>query len=146
LNSVTALVSTAASLVNTYAYDPWGQSIASTGTAYNPFQFTSVYLDSATTLYRMDQRFYQPAAGRFTQLDPKPCISNNRYVYTDGNPTNFIDPTGLNACAFVCSMFWVFVCTIGIPASGPAALGPALVCGLMAYWNCDAAADVCKGP
>ncbi len=56
LGSTTALVTTGQTLANTYRYDPWGQSIGTNGTTYNPFQFTGVYQDSATNLYRMTQR------------------------------------------------------------------------------------------
>jgi RHS repeat-associated protein len=100
LNSVTALVSTAGVLANTYSYDPWGQTIASTGTATNPWQFTSSYNDTATGLYLMGARYDQPASGRFTQQDPLPrnLISLNRYAYAGCNPANFTDPTGLTHC------------------------------------------------
>jgi RHS repeat-associated protein len=100
LNSVTALVSTAGVLANTYSYDPWGQTIASTGAVYNPWQFTSSYNDTATGLYQMGARYDQPASGRFTQLDPLPrsLISANRYAYAGCNPANFTDPTGLSHC------------------------------------------------
>ncbi len=41
-------------------------------------------------LYRMTQRCYQPATGRFTQLDPNPqeMLSANRLAYAGCNPTN----------------------------------------------------------
>jgi len=102
LSSTTALVTTGQALNTTYRYDPWGESIGGTGSAYNPFQFTGVYRDSATSVYRMTQRYYQPAAGRFTQMDPLPesVMLPNRYEYAGCNPSNFVDPSGLNyACA-----------------------------------------------
>ena len=45
----------------------------------------------------MTQRFYQLAAGRFTQLDPLPesVMLPNRYEYANCNPSNFVDPSGL---------------------------------------------------
>ncbi len=97
LGSTTALVTSCGALANTYRYDPLGQSIGTTGTTYNPFQFTGLYLDSATGLYRMTQRFYGPASGRFTQLDPLPSsiLDVNRYAYAGCNPVNATDPTGL---------------------------------------------------
>ncbi len=100
LGSTTALVTTGQSVANSYSYDPWGETIGLTGTAYNPFLFTGVYKDGATGLYSMTQRYYQPSTGRFTQLDPLPknLISVNRYAYAGCNPTNFVDPSGLDAC------------------------------------------------
>jgi RHS repeat-associated protein len=100
LGSVTGLITTGGSLNTSYAYDPWGQSIGGTGTAYNALRFTGVYFDSATSLYRMTRRFYQPASGRFTQLDPLPesIIARNRYAYVNCNPVNAVDPSGLAPC------------------------------------------------
>ncbi len=97
LGSVTAMVTTGQSVANSYSYDPWGETIGLTGTAYNPFLFTGVYKDGATGLYAMTQRYYQSASGRFTQLDPLPSqlVSVNRYAYADCNPANFTDPAGL---------------------------------------------------
>ena len=74
-----------------------GESIGGSGSAYKPFQFTGVYRDSATSLYRMTQRYYQPSAGRFTQFDPLPesVMLPNRYEYAGCNPSNYVDPSGL---------------------------------------------------
>ncbi len=97
LGSVTAMVATDGTVARTYSYDPWGETIGITGTAYNPFLFTGTYKDGATGLYQMGARYYQPASGRFTQQDPLPdsILSFNRYAYADCNPSNVTDPTGL---------------------------------------------------
>ncbi|MGI8690096.1 MAG: RHS repeat-associated core domain-containing protein [Thermomicrobiales bacterium] len=57
-------------------------------------RYTGAYLDS-TGLYKMGARYYDPARGRFTQLDPL----GNGYVYASDNPVNFIDPSGLDECS-----------------------------------------------
>jgi hypothetical protein len=51
LGSVMALTNSAGSVVNTYAYDPYGASTASTGSPANPFGYGGQQLDraSATT-------------------------------------------------------------------------------------------------
>ena len=67
LGSITGLVSSAGALANTYSYDPWGTSTASTGTVVNPFRFLSGYLDSATSFYGIGNGYYQSEWGRFTQ-------------------------------------------------------------------------------
>ncbi|MDP9316440.1 MAG: RHS repeat-associated core domain-containing protein, partial [Chloroflexota bacterium] len=97
LGSVTAMVATDGTVARTYSYDPWGETIGITGTAYNPFLFTGTYKDGATGLYQMGARYYQSASGRFTQQDPLPdsILSFNRYAYANCNPANGIDPTGL---------------------------------------------------
>lgn len=101
LGSVTALVNGSGALANSYTYAPWGDTLASTGTVSNPFQFTSTYHDSSA-YYLMGARYYHQPTGRFTQLDPLPSsiVSVNRYAYTDCNPANATDPSGLNTCSF----------------------------------------------
>ncbi len=96
LGSVRALLD-GQTMVNTYSYDPWGEKVGSTGTYYNPYQYTGTYLDAATDLYQMGARYYQPETGRFTQLDPLGCTIDDgqRYSYTMGNPVNYTDPSGL---------------------------------------------------
>jgi len=129
MGSTTALVTTGQALANTYHYDPWGQSIGTSGTTYNPFQFTGVYLDSATGLYRMTQRYYGPASSRFTQLDPLPksILDVNRYAYAGCNPANYVDPEGLEHCGnatpgtaalFVGSLIFLGLAVAAIPATG----------------------------
>ncbi|MBA2570926.1 MAG: RHS repeat-associated core domain-containing protein [Chloroflexi bacterium] len=100
LGTITALTSGSQTLTDTYRYDPWGQSIGGSGSAYNAFRYTATYKDAATGLYQMGARYYQPASGRFTQLDPNPneLLSVNRYAYTGCNPTSYTDPTGLSHC------------------------------------------------
>ena len=98
LGSITALVGASGDVVRSYRYDPWGTTLQATGSAYNPFQYTGTYQDAATGYYQMGARYYQPASGRFTQLDPLPkmLVTNNRYAYAGCNPANYIDPTGLD--------------------------------------------------
>jgi RHS repeat-associated protein len=102
LGTITALTSGSQNLTNTYHYDPWGQAIGGSGSAYNPFQYTATYKDAATGLYQMGARYYQPSSGRFTQLDPHPgqLLTVNRYAYVGCNPTNATDPTGLHPSGF----------------------------------------------
>jgi len=117
LSSTTALVTTGQALNTTYRYDPWGESIGGSGSAYNPFQFTGVYRDSATSLYRMTQRYYQPTSGRFTQMDPLPesVMLPNRYEYAGCNPSNFVDPSGLHADCVnsVAATYWSTLIFVG---------------------------------
>ena len=70
-------------------------------------------------LYLFGQRFYQPGAGRFTQLDPLPrnLATPNRYAYVACNPANATDPTGLDSCIdediFVGAAILGYVGTVG---------------------------------
>jgi RHS repeat-associated protein len=64
--------------------------------------------DASGQLYRRN-RYYDPAAGRFTQEDPIGLAGGlNLYGFANGDPVNFSDPFGL----FPCCM------TIGLPHSG----------------------------
>ncbi|MDP9317176.1 MAG: RHS repeat-associated core domain-containing protein [Chloroflexota bacterium] len=145
LGSVTAMVTTGQSVARSYSYDPWGETIGLTGTAYNPFLFTGVYKDGATGLYSMTQRYYQSATGRFTQLDPLPSqlLTVNRYAYADCNPANFTDPSGLRHCGdsrqglemilefeFNTGLFVATAVVATLPLSGPALATLAFTGGL----------------
>ncbi|MGI8690439.1 MAG: DNRLRE domain-containing protein [Thermomicrobiales bacterium] len=92
LGSVVALVDVNGNVAARYGYDPYGQTVVKTGSAAdsNPFRYTGAYLDS-TGLYKMGARYYDPARGRFTQLDPL----GSGYIYASDNPVNFTDPSGL---------------------------------------------------
>ena len=92
LGSVVALVDGTGVAVNTYSYDPYGVTRASTGATVNPFQYTGAYKD-ATGLYALGARFYDPALGRFTQQDPS-GHEPNAYAYAGNTPVNAVDPTG----------------------------------------------------
>jgi RHS repeat-associated protein len=101
LGSITMMTDSTQTVVRTYKYDPWGETLATTGTVYNPFRYAGSYQDVDTSLYQMGARYYQPGSGRFTQLDPLPSsvVTLNRYAYAGCNPTNFIDPSGLSHCS-----------------------------------------------
>ncbi|MBK6857545.1 MAG: hypothetical protein IPG97_13610 [Microthrixaceae bacterium] len=44
-------------------------------------------------------RHYDPTTGQFTTVDPLLAITEEPYGYTEGNPANRSDPTGL--CGFL---------------------------------------------
>nr|WP_245783705.1 RHS repeat-associated core domain-containing protein [Paracidovorax konjaci] len=52
--------------------------------------------DEETGLNYNLHRYYDPATGRYMQADPIGLAGGwNPFIYTGGNPTSFIDPTGL---------------------------------------------------
>jgi RHS repeat-associated protein len=90
-------------LENSYEYDPYGNQTASTGTLSNYFKFAggfSLADRSGGDLYHFGARYYDPATGRWTQIDPLDQIGDlteaNRYLYVGGDPVNLTDPTGQN--------------------------------------------------
>jgi RHS repeat-associated protein len=97
LGSVAAITDINGNVAATYGYEPFGKVKSQTGTLQNPYRWLGalgVYFDSSTGLYKMGTRYYDPALGRFTQVDPVPGGSANRYDYAVQDPVNFADPRG----------------------------------------------------
>ena len=64
----------------------------------NPYLFTGRELDSETLLYYYRARTYDPVQGRFKQLDPIGYADGwNLYSYVTSSPTNWTEPSGLQA-------------------------------------------------
>ncbi len=64
--------------------------------------FTGHFQDRETELVYMQQRYYDPIAGRFLSVDPvvtdaKTGSFFNRYEYAESNPFKYIDPDGRTA-------------------------------------------------
>ena len=104
-------------LVATYSYDPWGtptgiydangNAISQTAyhvAAYNPFRYRGYRYDGDTRLYYLQNRYYDPAIGRFINADsPNFALTNpysdgitdkNYFAYCDNNPINRNDDGG----------------------------------------------------
>ena len=78
-------------------YEAYGMTVA--GSDKPTIGFTGHYNDSDTELTYMQQRYYDPVAGRFLSEDPVLTDANsgksfNRYVYASNNPYKYIDPDG----------------------------------------------------
>ena len=58
--------------------------------------------DPETNLVYMQQRYYDPEAGRFLSVDPVAADGSggsfNRYEYAEDNPYRYTDPFGLYSC------------------------------------------------
>ena len=82
-----------------YEYDPFGNTIRSTGTyaTANPFRFSTKYFDPETTLYYYGFRYYDPATGRWLSRDPIGERGGlNLYGFVGNDPVNAWDYLGLN--------------------------------------------------
>ncbi|WNV89007.1 polymorphic toxin-type HINT domain-containing protein [Umezawaea sp. Da 62-37] len=89
--TVTALTSSA-------AYDPFGKSVASSGTK-SPLGFQSDWTDPDTGEVDMGARWYDPGTGGFTARDnislpSSPSMRTNRYTYGGGAPLVNTDING----------------------------------------------------
>ena len=97
LGSVVGLTNSLGDLVATYSYEPFGKLKSSTGTVANPYRWLGglgVYHDTATGLYKMGTRYYDPSIGRFTQVDPVVGGSANAYDHAGQDPVNNLDLDG----------------------------------------------------
>jgi RHS repeat-associated protein len=77
-------------------YEPYGQ-VLSGGIGDRP-GYTGHVMDAQTGMNYMQQRYYDPAIGRFLSVDPVTATSAggnfNRYWYGNDNPYKFVDPDG----------------------------------------------------
>jgi RHS repeat-associated protein len=80
-------------------YDPYGVVTYTSGTSQTEFGFTGEQYGDSTQLLFLRARHYSPADGRFLSRDTwsgganRP-LSLNRWMYVEGNPVNYTDPTG----------------------------------------------------
>ncbi len=77
-------------------YDAWGQVLADSSPGFQPFGFAGGLWDRDTGLVRFGARDYDPSVGRWTNKDPIRFQggTTNLYLYANGDPVNFIDPSG----------------------------------------------------
>jgi RHS repeat-associated protein len=96
LGSPVAKTNASAALISRTRYEPYGATAAGTEPTIG---FTG-HLNAANLgLVDMQQRFYDPVAGRFLSIDPVLTDTNagnnfNRYAYANNNPYKYIDPDG----------------------------------------------------
>ena len=82
-----------------YEYDAYGNQLTQAGSSDIPFGFTGYQKDNETGLYYANARYYDSATARFLREDPADGNINNtpslhRYMYANGNPNKFLDPSG----------------------------------------------------
>ncbi|WP_162267431.1 RHS repeat domain-containing protein, partial [Leptospira alstonii] len=86
--------------VSYVSYEPYGS--INRNDSYGPdifrYKFTGQIEDKDTGLYYYKSRYYEPILGRFLQADSVVMPTNvngmNRYMYVDGNPISYRDPSG----------------------------------------------------
>ncbi|NOK35578.1 RHS repeat domain-containing protein [Corallococcus exercitus] len=96
LGSVVARTDSARTIQNRTYYEPYGLTHSG---AQPTIGFAGHVNDSTTGLTYMQQRYYDPVAGRFLSNDPVTMDVNtgvnfNRYAYAYNNPYSYIDPDG----------------------------------------------------
>ena len=89
-------------VVKRNSYSPYGEAYGAT--AIDGTGYTGHVMDQGTGLTYMQQRYYDPAIGRFLSNDPVSTNANtgasfNRYNYANNNPYRFTDPDGRQSAA-----------------------------------------------
>jgi RHS repeat-associated protein len=83
-----------------YNYDAYGETLTgSTSPAQTSLLFCGEQFDSGLEMYNLRARYYNPANGRFTQLDTFEGVNDDphslhKYTYANSDPVMGIDPTG----------------------------------------------------
>lgn len=78
-----------------WRYDAYGT--LALGKPSSPFGYAGQYSDSSPVssgLDNMRARWYEPATGAFTTIDPIVASTNSPYAYAGGDPVNGGDPSG----------------------------------------------------
>jgi len=96
LQSVLGLSGHDGTVLQTISYDPFGNTISTTGSSNNnQLHYTGREQDTDTGLMNYRARIYDPTTGRFCTEDPKGFAAGvNFFVYAADNPINFNDPYG----------------------------------------------------
>ena len=93
---VSGLVGAGNVVVNTYAYTPWGEPIATQEQVEQPLRYAAREYDKETGLYFVRARYFDPRQGRFVSEDPIGLEGGiNPYAYAANDPGNLVDPSGL---------------------------------------------------
>ena len=79
----------------TFSFDAYGNLTASSGTATTPLLYDGQELDTATGLYYLRARWYDPGTGEFISVDPDLAETGEPYAYAGDDPVNGGDPSGL---------------------------------------------------
>ncbi len=85
-----------------YKYDAWGNIISQTGGSLadiNPYRYRGYRYDVETGWYYLQSRYYDPAMGRFINVDGLTgkngnLLTHNMYAYANNNPVMNVDPNG----------------------------------------------------
>jgi RHS repeat-associated protein len=91
-------------ITDTYTYDAFGNVTSQTGDTYNPYLYNQEQYDANTGLYYLRARYMNPSTGRFISMDAYSGsiydpMSLHKYMYANGNPVMYSDPTGYMSLA-----------------------------------------------
>jgi RHS repeat-associated protein len=98
LGSVRMMTDVSGVITETRNYAPYGSVLSQSGTSQTVYGFAGEQMDDSGLSYNR-ARYYNPALGAFTALDPfegleERPMSINGYSYAENNPANWTDPSG----------------------------------------------------
>lgn len=96
--NIAYLVSSSQTLSAKYRYDPFGNTISSSGSIAdaNVYRFSSKEILVNSGLYYYGYRFYDPSLQRWLNRDPLGDVDgHNNYAFVHSNPITTTDPLGL---------------------------------------------------
>ncbi len=101
LGSTRALTDSTAATTDEYEYAAFGKLVGSTGSTINPFGWVGqlgYYLDEESGQYSVRKRQYEADLGQWMSDDPIGLAGGdfNLQRYVENNPTNHVDPSGLD--------------------------------------------------
>jgi RHS repeat-associated protein len=78
----------------------------------NPYLYNEQQYDESTGLYYLRARYMNPSTGRFISADTYPGsindpVSLHKYLYANGNPVMFSDPTGYKSLAETAAVTYI---------------------------------------
>lgn len=103
--NVTALTNTSGAVQERFIYDPYGSpAILTAGWSGTSDSYGWTYFSQggrysfSTRLYNFRNRDYDPAAGRWLQMDPAGYVGGlNAYGFDNSDPSAYVDPYGTQA-------------------------------------------------
>jgi len=97
LGSSASLTASNGSVVQTYAYDSFGNATNSTGSLTNFLRYTGREFDVELNIYYYRTRYYDPSTARFLSEDPIRFMGDDSdfYPYVGNRAPNLVDPLGL---------------------------------------------------
>ncbi len=98
IGNTIAITDQTGTIINRYAYTPFGRLANEEETIQQPFKFVGKYgiMSEPDGLYYMRARYCDAETGRFISEDPIGFAGGdvNLYAYVQNNPVMFIDPSG----------------------------------------------------
>ncbi len=97
--SVRYLTDLQGNVTDAYAYDAFGVLIRATGSTPNLYRYCGEQYDPDLGFYYLRARYSNPKTGRFWNMDSYEGNSEDprslhKYLYTQNNPVNMVDPSG----------------------------------------------------